>query len=267
MNALTSFAYLDVAPGSGLTFDPLSGEIRTDPTQLTAGVDCVVTARAADGAAVAAYRVAIAEVPLTPEVPVIRDAATRFDNAAALTELQFHATAAPSLALGGDFATLVPASASRVTHGIWSKAGGDGLYRCLFRWRGGLVSHLDRRFGFGARIGFDGSNWTGIRADVFETAIGQKRLHLREYTGSSTNATQLQTKAVAWSFDAWQWLEVEVVGSTVRTRLYAEAEAAPDWQVVATVTETRAGAFGPAAVPAASLSPQIDIRALEFRAP
>ena len=57
---------------------------------------------------------------------------------------------------------------------------------------------------------------------------------------------------------------MEVAGTAVRARLYAEDAAAPAWQLVASTTTaaTAAGAFGPGALPLGT--PAVDIKRLEF---
>jgi len=50
----------------------------------------------------------------------------------------------------------------------------------------------------------------------------------------------------------------------VRGRVYAEAAAAPGWQVEAATGQLDPGAFGPGGFPASGRSPLIDIRQLEY---
>ena len=72
---------------------------------------------------------------------------------------------------------------------------------------------------------------------------------------------------VGWAWDVWQWVELEIEGTMVRARVYPEAAAAPDWQVVGTTDQTAAGAFGPGGQPASGRSPVIDLRRLEVHPP
>ena len=233
----SSGAALRVSPGSGVSIDPASGEVSLDLAALQEGVEFVLAEADAGGTQVAAHRVRVVGV----ELPL-----TRFDTAAALGEVRFLGSAAPSWTLGDGFARLVPAATAR-THGDWSGAGADGTYRCLFRLKGGLPAAVDRRFSFGARIRLAGADWSGVRIEPFETAAGERRLHVREYTGAAGNTVSLATADVGWAYDAWQWLEVEIAGAAVRGRIYAEGAAAPDWQVSATTRQLAAGTFGPGA--------------------
>ncbi len=79
-----------------------------------------------------------------------------------------------------------------------------------------------------------------------------------------TSATIVATASVGWQWNSWYWIEVELDGTSVKARLYPEADAAPDWQVAGTVTYTAPGAFGPGGFPLPTGGPSIDIKRLEF---
>ncbi len=247
-----SLPKLTILPGPGVTFDAATGDIALSPQALASGAELVVAAGTA-----AAWRVQLSTVAADPVKRLV------LDSAAALAEVGFLGTAAPSWTLGDGAARLVPAAAAR-THGAWITGDSDGLYRCLFRIAGGQPAAVDRRFSFGARIGFAGGDWTGLRVEPFETSAGKRYLHIREYTGTSGSTMSLATTAVAWAYDSWQWLEVKVAGTTVAGRLYPEGADAPEWQVAAITNAVEPGGFGPGAFPAAGLAPVIDIRRLEF---
>lgn len=247
-----SLPKLTILPGTGVTFDAATGNMTLLPEALASGVEFVV----ADGTS-ASWRVQLSAVATDPVKQLV------LDSAATLAEVGFLGTAAPGWTLVDGAARLVPATTAR-THGAWITGDSDGIYRCLFRLAGGQPAAVDRRFSFGARIGFAGGDWTGVRIEPFETSAGKRYLHIREYTGTSGSTTSLATTAVAWACDAWQWLEVKVSGTTVAGRLYAEGAEAPEWQVAATTNAVEPGAFGPGAFPAAGLAPVIDIRRLEY---
>ena len=150
-------------------------------------------------------------------------------------------------------------------HGDWSGAGGDGLYRCLFRVRGGLPAAIDRRLLVrGADPARRRTTGTGCGWSSSRPRAGDRRIHIREYAGALGTTQSLATTPASWDYDAWTWLEVEVAGATVRGRVYPEGAAAPAWQVEASTTQLDGGAFGPGAFPAAKLAPVIDIRQLEY---
>ena len=67
-----------------------------------------------------------------------------------------------------------------------------------------------------------------------------------------------------WVWNTWYWVELELAGAAVKARIYAEADAAPAWQLVATTTVTGSGAFGPGSLPLNGRSPTVDIRRLEY---
>lgn len=250
----TNGTVLTLEPGSGLAFDA-SGKVNLDVAALAGGADFAVTAALADGTPFARYRVTVVEEPLT--------VVTRFDAPSKLGQVTFLSTAKPDWTQQEGFARLMPATTAR-THGDWAAAAGDGVYRCLFRLKGGLPAALDRRFSFGARIRLAEADWYGVRIELFETTAGDKRIHIREYTGASGVTASLATTSVGWAYDAWQWLEVEVEGASVRGRVYAEGAAAPGWQAEAVTRQLDPGAFGPGGFPASGVAPVIDIRQLEY---
>ena len=87
----SSGAALRVSPGSGVSIDPASGEVSLDLAALQEGVEFVLAEADAGGTQVAAHRVRVVGV----ELPL-----TRFDAAAALGEVRFLGSAAPSWTLG-----------------------------------------------------------------------------------------------------------------------------------------------------------------------
>ncbi len=248
-----------VAAPTGVSIDAATGRVSITADALLTAAPITVKASNAAGAASLTFA-------LTVNVAGPKVVATDFTDPAALAELGFLHTLAPSWTHVADgFARLVPTGASRA-HGDWSKAAGDGTYRVLARWSGAdLTPSVDRRFSFGARIARKVNDWTGIRVETFATGVGDRRLHIREYTGSTGATRSLSTVEVGWAYDTWYWLEIEIAGTSVRGRLYPEAGTAPDWQVVATTSVIGAGAFGPGGFPAVSQSPTIDIKRLEYR--
>lgn len=243
---------LTILPGTGMSFDAASGDIALSSEALVTGAELVV---ASDNGA--AWRLQLSAVAADPVRRL------ELVSAAALAEVGFLGTAAPAWTLVDGMARLVPAPSAR-THGAWITGDSDGIYRCLFRIAGGQPAAIDRRFSFGARIGFADGDWNGIRIEPFETSAGKRYLHIREYAGTSGTTTSLATAPVAWAYDSWQWLEVKVMGTTVAVRLYPEGAEAPEWQVAATTNAVEPGAFGPGAFPAGGVAPVIDIRRLEF---
>lgn len=252
----SSGAQLTLSPVAGIRFDPTSGALSVDPEALEGGVAFRLDSASADGAK-RSFRVTVTEIPLPARLM------TSFEAPGELDRVSFLAAAPPSWTQEPGFARLVPAATVRA-HGDWSGANGDGLYRCLVRIGGGLPVAIDRRFSFGARVRLVNGDWSGIRIETFETASGEKRLHIREYAGQSGTTISLATATVGWSYDAWHWLEVDIADATVRGRIYPEAAAPPDWQVSATTTQLDAGAFGPGGFPSGGVSPVIDLRKLEL---
>lgn len=255
-------SYALAAAPAGVGIDAVTGLVTIAAgTPLTTAPITVKASNAAGSASLTfALTVTVSGAGSGPSVVV-----TDFTAPAALADLGFLHTVAPSWTHVADgFARLVPTGSSRA-HGDWSKAVGDGLYRVLARWSGaGLTPSVDRRFCFGARIGRNGNDWSGIRVETFATTAGDRRLHIREYTGSTGVTRSLSTVNVAWDYDTWYWLEVEIAGASVKGRLYPAAGAAPDWQAVATTSVIGAGAFGPGGFPALNQSPTIDIKRLEY---
>lgn len=256
--AQSSGGQLKLSPGSGIQFDPVSGALSADPETLAAGVAFRLDSESADGAK-RSFQITVTEIPQQAGT------STSFETAGALDRVSFLAAAPPGWTQQAGFARLTPATTSRA-HGDWSGAGGNGLYRCLVRIGGGLPAAIDRRFSFGARVRLVNGNWNGIRVETFETMAGEKRLHIREYTGESGTTISLATTTVGWSYDAWHWLEIDVADAAVRARIYPEAAAAPDWQVSAVTRQLAAGAYGPGGFPSGGVAPVIDLRKLEFLA-
>ena len=254
--AQTSGAQLKISPGTGIQLDPTAGCLVVDLEALATGVDFMVDSQAADGS-LRSYRVNVAEVAQQAGT------VTSFETAGSLDRVSFIGAVPPSWTQEAGYARLVPPTSVR-THGDWSGAGGNGLYRCLVRIGGGQPVAIDRRFTFGARVRLASGNWSGIRVETFETVAGDKRLHIREYTGQSGTTISLATTTVGWSYDAWHWLEVDIADASVRGRIYPEAGPAPDWQVSAVTQQLTSGAFGPGGFPSGGIAPVIDVRRLEF---
>jgi hypothetical protein len=252
----SSGALLQLSPGSGIRFDPASGTLSVDPEALAAGVAFRLDSESADGAK-RSFQVTVTEIPQQAGT------VTSFETAGALDRVSFLSVSPPSWTQATGFARLVPSATVRA-HGDWSGAGGNGLYRTLVRIGGGQPVAIDRRFSFGARVKLVNGNWSGIRVETFETATGEKRLHIREYTGQSGTTISLATTPVDWTYDAWHWLEIDIADATVRGRIFREGAAAPDWQVSAVTQQLAPGAFGPGGFPSGGVAPVIDIRKLEF---
>ena len=198
----------------------------------------------------------------------VRSTASVFDAPAALGDLEllYNSSEGPIWTQQPEgYARLVPSAQSRV-HSAWSKAQGDGRYRCLARWSAGATSPAGvvRPFIFNARLGKSGTNWSGLKIDVLQPSVEVRNLEIGQYSGSGTKTSGLGTASVGWQWDTWYWVEVEIDGASVKARLYPEAAAAPAWQVAATTTSSAAGAFGPGSFPRFSESQNIDIKRLEF---
>jgi hypothetical protein len=112
----------------------------------------------------------------------------------------------------------------------------------------------------------DGVNFSGVAVEAYRPASGPKWLRLVEYSGAGV-VTTLQKASPGWSWDTWYWVEMEVLGASVRARLYPEAAAAPAWQVEATTAAAGPGVFGPTGFPITGDSPAVDIRRLEYLSP
>ena len=205
----------------------------------------------------------------TPAPVVSVDFSTVFDVESSLADLVIHeGSATPELefeAVG--FARLTPSVAGRV-HSDWTKKRADGLYRCLMRWNGQELDYsFSRRVGISGRIRREGTNWLGLRLEVYRKSDGQGQLHLREYTGDGGKTNQLATVDSDWSFNNWHWLELDLAGAQIRARLYGETQRPPSWQILANTNQLVEGAFGPHAFPALGQSPAIDVRRIEYKAP
>lgn len=260
-----------VAPSSGkLVFHVAHGNvtINAETKEITLHLDDLVT----EDTGIEVVATHIAPDGETTALSLNLEALTRdpristaFDAPAKLDALGIVAgSATPTIAIEDRAARIKPADTGRL-HTDFKPAGGDGLYRCLLSFDGAELAYsLDRRVGFAGRIRRVGSDYFGIRLEMFTTQAGDKRLHLREYTGSTGIATQLATVPGTWSFGTYYWLELEVVGENVRGRIYAEADEAPDWQIEAKTTQLDAGAFGPHAFAAAGAASTIDVKRIEF---
>ena len=225
---------LDAAP-AGVGIDAGSGLVTIATDRALAAAPVIVRASNAAGAATQGYAVSV------------RSTDTAFDAGGGLGELGFVSeAAAPAFTQEAGFARLVPALASRV-HGDWTKAAGDGRYRCLARWGTAGLQPLNRPFWLAARFRQAGGNDFGVRADIFGTAGGQPQLQLRQYTGAgSATAVIAPAAVVGWAWDVWHWVELEIDGRMVRARIYPEAAATPDWQIAGTTNQTEPGPSAPA---------------------
>lgn len=248
---------LDRAP-RGVTINEGSGLIVVSIAAALAQDPVTVRARNAVGSAVQSFAVTVG----TSE--------TVYETAGVLKDLGFVADgAAPSWTGEPDgFGRLVPAAAGRA-HGAWTKAGGDGLYRCLARWN---VSNPTAEghvpFVFGAGIALNNTDFMGAFIEAYRPVKGRKLLRLRQYTGLGSETTLLDSAPPDWLWRTWYWIEMEIRGTTVKARLYPELDAAPSWQLQAVLDPTvlaASGAFGPSALPLAGVSPVLDIRRLEFQ--
>lgn len=247
---------LDAAP-AGVTIHAGSGLVSI-PTDAALAATITVRAANAAGSAIQSFQVTVAAAG-----PV----ATDFTLAAALGEVSHLAQAgAPAWTHEADgFARLVPAAASR-SHGAWSKAAGDGLYRCLARWSTTNWGEAGiQPFVFGLGITRSGSNFSGAFISLGRPTLGAKYIQCHEYSGTGTVAVERAAARPLWRFNAWNWVEVEVDGASVRARVYEEVETAPDWQIVTTLAAAPgAGAFGPGSLPWNGVSPVVEIRRLEL---
>ncbi len=91
---------------------------------------------------------------------------------------------------------------------------------------------------------------------------------MRRYIGQNDDSLPLEAAPVVtqlqWNWDTWCWVEVEVAGTSVKARIYAEAAAAPDWQLTGTTDQTAPGAFGPGGFSRNGQVPAIDVKRLEY---
>ncbi len=242
---------------ANVTISPTTGIVTVSPTAVMPQTPITVVASNAGGSATQTFPLVITYF-----------AATTFNSEESLAAVSFITPTAPSWTFNPEgYGRLVLATKSRA-HGNWTGARGDGIYRTLVRWSGASLSaSVDRRFTFGARVRLEGLAWYGVRVETFATSAGDRRLHIREYSGDANSFVSLATVSVGWDYDTWYWLDVEVAGSSIRARLYPELSGAPDWQAVATTTQLAPGAFGPGGFPALQQSPIIDVRRIEYRAP
>ena len=245
--------YSLLAAPAGVTIMAGSGLVRIAATAALAAARITVQARNSAGAATQSFTV------------TVKAFTTVFDDAARLGDVSFlFEDAAPSWTLkGGALGRLVPAGTGRV-HGVWSNAGGDGLYRSVVRWNATSTgTNGSSPFLFGARIARTGANFTGFYVEATRISGTERQLRLLQYTGKGSATTLVTTAASDWVWYTWYRFEMEVAGASVKARLYADdGSAAPAWQLQGTTTVTGAGAFGPAAFPLAG--PTLDIKQIEF---
>ena len=130
------------------------------------------------------------------------------------------------------------------------------------RWNAADTAKAVSPFLFGARVARSGANFSGLYVEAARVSGTERQLRLLQYTGAGSATTLRGSVTNAWVWFTWYWFEMEILGSAVRARLYAEDAAAPAWQLEATTSHAAAGAFGPAAFPAGT--PTLDIRRLEF---
>lgn len=255
-----ALAYALEAAPAGATIEAATGLLTVPTENVTEAVPVRIRASNAAGSAVQSFTLST------------RLVATVFDNATALAEMTFLAQLrAPAWSLdAGGFARLVPFT-DGVTHGVWSRATGDGTYRALVRWS--AAGTVDRPFSFSARLGrtvtATGTNFTGLRLDLY-VANGVPQLDLRQYTGTLVATAPVATMQgtavpVAWVAATWAWVELELEGATLRARVYGEAETAPAWQVVGTTDLLADGAVGIGGLGRFGASPQIDVKRIEYR--
>ena len=248
----TDLVYSLLAAPAGVTIMAGSGLVSIAATTALAAARVTVQARNSAGTATQSFAL------------TVRALASVFDVAARLADVAFvYENSAPSWTLKSGLARLVPGTTGRL-HGDWSLAGGDGLYRCQVRWNATDTNRNGASpFLFGARIARSGSNFTGLYVEASRISNTERQLRLLDYTGAGTATTLRGTVASAWVWYTWYWFEMEVVGASVRARLYADdATEAPAWQLQATTTTAGAGAFGPGAFPLGT--PAVDIKRLEF---
>ena len=242
---------LDTAP-AGVTINPGSGLVAIPTDALVAGATITVQARNAGGAAIQSFRV------------TVRSTRTVFDVPAKLAEMRFlsQVTRPAWTYEAAGFARLVPPASDRA-HGDWSKAGGDGRYRCLVRWNtASLATGNVSPFVFGVRVRQVGGNFTGVYINAFQPNSGTRLLRLHQFTGAGTATTVVASAAPGWEWNIWYWLEVELAGASIKARLYAEGAAAPAWQLAGTTSVTGTGVLGPGGFGGAK--PVIDLRRLEY---
>ncbi len=243
-----------VHPASGLVTLPTDMRLEAAPVRLRASN--------AAGAAEQAFVVSV------------RARSSVFDMPGRLADVEFaFDPVLPSWTLQpGGFARLVPPTKSR-SHSRWSGAEGDGRYRVLARWSTANPEAIGARpFSFNLRLVQSGADFAGLRVDAAQPGAGQRALQVHQYggAGAGTATTLLGWRMVGWDWGQWTWVEMELDGASLRARLYPEGTAAPDWQVTVAVAapapgDLAPGAFGPGGFPRFSVSPEIDIRQLEFQ--
>lgn len=250
-----------VAGPSGATIHPGSGLVSVPTDAVLEAALVTVRASNARGAAEQTFRV------------TVRSTASVFDAPAKLDDLTFGfgGPATTWSYMPERFARLTPTTTGR-THSRWSKAAGDGRYRCLARWTAANTGQADSKpFSFNAGLVQAGTDLAGLRIDVTQPAAGRRELEIRRYEGVGLTSIALATVPAGWEWNAWTWVEVEIDGVSVRARLYAEGAAAPAWQVTAVTTPAGPGAgpgaFGPGGLLRVQQSAGIDIRRLEFHPP
>ena len=243
---------LDAAP-AGVVIDAGSGLVTVPTAALLSQAIVTVRASNAKGSATQSFRV------------TVRSSVTVFDAAAKLGDVTFlSAPAAPTWAYdAGGFAQLQP-SPEGWAHGAWTKAAGDGRYRCLARWSMQSKT-VERPFTVSGRVRQVNGNLFGIRLDAYATTNGERRLELRQYTGAAGESVELASVVVNWATATWTWVELEVEGTSVKGRIYAEAATTPDWQATGTTNQVGPGAFGPGGSSYQGNAPLIHIKRLEYQ--
>ena len=250
----TDLIYSLLAAPAGVTIMAGSGLVSIAATAALAAARVTVQARNSAGAATQSFAV------------TVRAVASVFDAAARLDDLAFlYQDAAPSWT---QRSRARAAGARRHRAGprpVEPRRRRRPLPRQV-RWNATDTSKAGASpFLFGARIVKSGTNFTGLYVEAARISGTERQLRLLQYTGAGT-ATALRGSVVsAWVWFTWYWFEMEVVGTSVKARFYAEdATEVPAWQLVATTTTaaTAAGAFGPGALPLGT--PVVDIKRLEF---
>ncbi len=260
-------------PGPAFHYDPEAGTYRIETATLIGGATLGLTMPGAAGQPPLNYRLEIGYQPPAgskpggpgePDAPVPVAAASEFASKAALFELSFvHPIEYQGWNLKSNAFGRLQTPPDAPVHGDWSKAGGDGVYRCLFRVLGAaLPESPDRRFCFGARVRVDGNDFHGTRIDLYTD--DEAKIEIRDYTGSGSTSTVIASESSDWQHGSWCWLDVSIVGSSVKARVYPERGEAPAWQVAGTTAATGAGGFGPGGLPGLGTSPVIDVKRLEF---
>lgn len=252
-------------PGPGFQYDPETGSYRIEAAMLVGGVSIGLTTPGSAAQPPLNYRLDLRCEGPAEGAPAPLPAVSEFVSAEALSDLGFVYPAGHRgwNLKSNEFGRLMTPS-DTPAHGAWSKAGGDGIYRSLFRILGAnLAPSPDRRFCFGARVRVEGGDLHGTRIDLY--AEDGPRIGISDYTGKGSATRLVAAAASDWQHGTWCWLDVSVAGATVRARVYPEGSAAPDWQITGVTGATGTGGFGPGGVPGLAASPVIDIRRLEFQ--